>query len=311
MNPPPPQCCYLIMTHQDPAQIARLVRTILGSSAAGWILLVHDARACSLRGLPWVNDPRIVLQEHAGLRRGDYSAVQAYLDAVALALAHPWDWLVQLTGQDYPVRPLPQLEALLAGCDYDIFLRHWEIGGPADPWRPQQGRMRYHYRYRRLPDWTRPLLRLFKWSHALQGYARVFTTYGAHLGTRARTLPFGAGLRLYGGYVPHYLRRHCAEYLLDFCRSHPALIEHYRGTLAPDESVLPTVFANSGYRVCNAHRRYMEWEPRARGGHPRVLTRQDLAALRAADVDFARKFDPQVDSQILDLLDRLCGVSQA
>lgn len=307
------QFCYLIRTHQEPAQIRRLVGAILRTTRAGWVLLLHDRGGCSLQREHWLQgDTRIVVMTtRVAVRRGEFSALATYLEALAAlrSAARGYDWLIHLSGQDYPLRPLHAVEADLERAPWDAFLDFWETQGPANRWQPRQAVDRYHYQYRRLPEWIAPALRALKWTHSLQPFFRVHTTYGANLGIRAGKLPFGPALRLMGGSEWHYLRRGCVDYLLGYCESHPELIAHYRRTVAPDESLVPTVLCNAPrLRVCPDNRRYIDW----RGcvdGRPRVLTLADLPALSGGKYDFARKFDARVDARILDALDeRLSAV---
>jgi hypothetical protein len=299
--------CYLIMTHQNGAQIARLVRTVIASSRDGWVLLLHDRKGVSLQDVPDLDDPRVVvLTAPFDIHRGEFSQVEAYLYALGWLqrCARPWHWLVYLSGQDYPVRPVWETEQMLADSPCDAFLHYWEVGGANDVWRPRQGQIRYAYQYRRLPDWTAPLLRALKWTHGMQDRWRVFQTYGAYIGTRAKTLPFGPRFKLYGGYTWHYLRRECADYVLEFQHARPDILAHYRRCMAPDESFLPTVLANAGlFRLCNDNRRYVDWR-NSTAGRPRVLTIDDLPSMCTDAYDFARKFDTRVDSRVLDQLDR-------
>ncbi len=301
------QFVYLIMTHQNPAQISRLVHAVLSTSRDGWVLLLHDRKGCSLQAMPWRHDPRVsVVASPVDVVRGEFSQVEAYLHALKFlqTAPRPWDWMVCLSGQDYPVRPTRETEEFLASAPYAAFLHYWPVGGAGDVWRPRQGRIRYHYRYYALPGWAAPLLRLMKWTHSLQGLWRVFLTYAPKIGVRVRRLPFGDDLRLHGGFAWHYLRRECVDYIIDFCRRRPDVVEHYRHCIAPDESFVPTVLANAAaIRICNDNRRYVDWSE-SQDGRPRVLTSRDLPAMCREAYDFARKFDPQVDAAVLDALDR-------
>lgn len=298
--------CYLLMTHQAPAQIARLVGSILRGSRDGWILLLHDREGCSLTGVAGLDDPRVeVLSSPVAVRRGDFSMVEAFLHALRWLQAsqRSWDWVIYLSGQDYPLRPLHEVEEARTSGPFDAYLHHWEVGGKNDQWRKHQGRIRYHYRYRELPQWTRPLLRAIKWTHSLQNTWRVFLTYSPRFGLRVRELPFGPALRLHGGSQWADLSRPCVDYLLDFCQRHPRVIDHFRTSAVPDEGLVPTVFANAGrFRIANDNRRYIDWSE-SREGRPRTLTCVDLPAMCASDKDFARKFDERADAAVLDAID--------
>ncbi len=307
--------CYLIMTHQNPAQIARLVRTILAGSADGWVLVLHDRRGCPLEGIEVLADPRVqVLVSPVAVHRGDFTMVAAYLHALQCLRSseRPWDWLIHLSGQCYPLRPLQQVEQQRARAPFDAYVHHWQVGGPDDRWRKHQGRIRYYYRFRPVARWAAPLLRAVKWTHSVQDNWRVFTTYAPWLGRRVASPPFGPELRLYGGSQWADLSRACVEHLLDFCERRPDVIEHFRGSAVPDESVVPTILANAGtFRISNDNRRYIDWRECV-DGRPRTLTSGDLPAICASDCDFARKFDPRVDAAVLDALDaRIASLAAA
>lgn len=308
--------CHLIMTHRDPPQIARLVRAILSTSTNSWVLLLHDRKGCRLEDEPWLQDPRIVfLRSSVDVSRAEFSMVESFLLGLEYLMkcGRAWEWIVYLSGQDYPVRPVSMTEADLEQSEFDAYLSLWQVGGREDPWRPQQGRIRYHYRYRKLPAGMRPILRALKWTHSLQSWFRVFTTYGAHVGFRSRDIPFGPQLRLFGGSQWGYLRRSAVKYLLEFCRERADVVNHYRATISPDESLVVTVLGNaSGLKVSFKNRRFAEFPRNSPAGHPRIVTVEDYPELCSGRYDFARKFDPAVDSRILDLLDaRIAELSGA
>ena len=52
-----------------------------------------------------------------------------WLEAQGIA----YDWLVNLSAQDYPVTPVPAIEAFLGAADADGFIRHWDVRSPASP----------------------------------------------------------------------------------------------------------------------------------------------------------------------------------
>ena len=87
--------CYLIMTHHNAVQIARLVRTVLASSRDGWVLLLHDRKGVSLQDVPELDDPRVVvLTAPFDIHRGEFSQVEAYLHGLGWLqrCARPWHW---------------------------------------------------------------------------------------------------------------------------------------------------------------------------------------------------------------------------
>jgi hypothetical protein len=114
---------YLLQTHKNQEQIARLVRIIKKSSPSSEVLVSHDFTNCNLDGS--------VLQNLSGVHvipgeggRGYFSIVQGYLDAVEWLLNRQieFDWLINISGQDYPIKPLAKIENFLAQTNYDMMV---------------------------------------------------------------------------------------------------------------------------------------------------------------------------------------------
>ena len=299
--------CYYVQSHRDPEQILRLVRTLRRGSPQAPIVVWHDFARCDLGDLPLAELPGVhLLRPPRPQTRGDFSCqTQPYLD-VADWLERQgirYDWLVNLTAQDYPVTPLAAVEAFLDAAPCDGFLRYWDVLSPESPWSRRKARARYWYRYRRLAPAAEP------WLRAARPLTRVlpihfYLDYGPLLGTRVLRPPFHAGFRCYGGWAFFSLRRRAVLYLLGFLAEHPEVARHYRATVAPEESIVQTVLVNSGrFHFVDDDFRYIDYS-RAEKGSPRTLTTADLPRLATGRYHFARKFDYGVDREVLDRIDR-------
>lgn len=300
--------CYLLQTHRNPDQIYHLVRTIKKLSPHSQILISHDVSGCHL--------DKSALETFAGVRvlfsqggRGDFSIVQAYLDAVAWLLARniDFDWLINLTGQDYPIQPLSQIENFLAETSYDGFLEYFEVFSNQSHWSIQQGYSRYCYQYKQffknLPQWQKQLLKPLKILNYFQPFFRLNFSYTVAIGMKTST-PFNKNFICYGGSFFCTLSRKCVEYLYEFYRTNPDIVNYYKGVDVSDESFIQTVLVNSKiFNLCNDCKRYFDFS-KTRDGHPGILTTKDYPALIESNMHFARKFDIIRDSKILELLDR-------
>lgn len=307
--------CYVIQSHRDPEQIYRLARVLRSGSVNGRIVVMHDFGSCHLDEAPLAELADTHLLRSAGrLVRSNFCCqVQPYLDAVDWleCEGHHYDWLVNLTAQDYPVKPMAEIEAFLGAAACDGFMRHWDVLSPASPWSRRKARARYWYRYKWLSSKAEPVLR------ALRPLTRVlpvhfYLDYGALAGVRAFRTPFSKDFRCYGGWTWFSLRRSAVLYLREFLAGHPEVERHYRGTVAPEESLIQTVLCNSGrFELVNDDLRYIDYS-RAHRGAPRTLTAADLPLLASGKYHFARKFDLAVDSEVLDRIDReLLGIDSA
>jgi hypothetical protein len=215
-----------------------------------------------------------------------------------------FDWLVYLSGQDYPLVPLPQSEAFLAGSDCDGFLRFWPAFAARNPWgRRKQGVIRYGYRYRDLSPWLGRLLRPFRFLNRVQRTLHLHYTYGPRLGVRARRTPFDGGRVCYAGYQWTTLRRPCVEFLRQARHRERALFDHYEHTICPDESVVQTLLVNHGeFRLRDEDLRFFDFRD-SRDGSPRTVGIGDYDELVASGRHFGRKFDLEREPGIFDRFD--------
>ncbi len=302
---------YLIQTHKNPEQIYRLVKTIKKSSPGSYILVSHNFKSSNLDVAPLRKLPEVEVISGKG-GRGDFSLIQAYLDAVDWLFSQntEFDWLTNITGQDYPTQPLTRIDQFLAETQYDGFLEYFDLLSDSEhnPWGSREGRDRYLYEYRWLSGslsfWQRALAKFPRMViNNIQHFVRINSTYGLMVGVRTTSSPFTQEFLCYAGSYFHTLSSQCVQYLHNFSKQHPDLISYYKKTRLPDESLIQTILVNSGlFNLCNHPKRYIDWTG-SRHGHPRILTSEDYPALIKDDIHFARKFDITHDSKILDMLD--------
>lgn len=303
--------CYLIQSHTDPEQIYRLVRTIQQSSTDAKIVLSHHFSSCNSCNLD-VNKLKKsgvkVLSGQGG--RGDFVVVQSYLNAIKWLIKHQinYDWLIYLSGQDYPIQPVSETEKFLTTTAYDGFLEYFEVFSPASHWSVHEGKSRYLFRYQKihalskLPENVKKLLAPIKMVNYLQPLLRINLAYDM-LGIRVPSI-FNEQFTCYGGSFFSTLSRKCVEYLYEFCQSHPEVVEYYQNVCVADESFIQTILINSRlFNLCDDNKRYFDFSQTV-NGRPKTLTVNDYDAIVQSQAHFARKFDIHKDSTILDILDQ-------
>lgn len=306
--------CYYVQTHRAPEQVVRLVRALRRGSPGSCILVLHDFGACALEPAPLAALPEVhLLRSCYPHVRGRFSGqAQPLLDAIAWLARErvAYDWLVTLTGQDYPVAPPGELERRLAAAECDGFLRFWDVESAASPWPRRKARRRYWYHYRRLPDAVAPALPLLRAVTRMLPGVHLSLDYGPWLGVRSRRTPWRGGYRCYGGWTWFALRRPAVERVASELAPGTPLGDHYRHTMSPEESMVQTVLLNDGgFRLVDDDLRYVDYRGAVRGA-PRTLTAADWPALASGRYCFARKFDPEADAGLLDRIDReLLGAS--
>jgi hypothetical protein len=304
----PMRCCYHIQSHRSPNQLLRLIQQIKRMSPDSVVHVSHDEKGVrldtsALRGLP-----EVVVQFHRG-GYGDFSHIDRYLAAVDWLVANAVrvDWLINLTGQDYPLRPLAASEAELVNSGADGFMEYWPAYGPQSHWPARLVRSRYrfrHHRLARLPSRAQRLLRPVQALNWIQPLVRVHVAYGLAIGRRVRPA-FGTGteLTLYGGSAYSSLSWPAVAYLRDYLRARPDVVAYFRRTLAPEEVVFQTVLVSSGrFRLVPDCKRYFDFS-QSRLNHPKLLTTEDLPRALASGAHFGRKFDADAHPEVVDALD--------
>ena len=299
--------CYFIQSHRDQDQILRLVETLRAGSADGLIVVQHHAREFAL---DWdrfagLHDVRQFFARGQQLR-SDYSCqVEPLLDVIDwLDAEHlEYDWLVTLTAQDYPVKPVAELEALLERSGADGFVRHWEALSSESPWSRRKVKARYFHRYWRLPEGSERFLHGLRFLTSFLPL-HFYLVYGPWVGVRRLRTPYRSGFRCYGGWAWVSLRREAARYLNEFLRHRPDVEAHYRRTIAPEESLVQTLLVNARrFDLVNDDLRYIDYAKADRGS-PRVLGNADFQLLAEGPWYFARKFDYDSSRDLIDRIDR-------
>lgn len=303
---------FLIQSHRDPYQLARLVGILRKGCPDSVVLVSHDVRATPLSRAAFGSDANVhVIQGKGG--RGDFDIVDGYLTALRWLRDNKvhYTWVTNLSGQDYPVSSLAGFAEELSAAPHDGFLHH----SNALAQEPRDGYDRYYFQYTKLKDSLSlaeramlhfPRVALDRFSDTF----RINTSYGLMIGRHADQAPFNAEFRCYAGSYWHTIRRRCAEYLLDFVDAEPDLVAYLRRVLVPDECFVQTVLANHhGFRFLNDNRRYYDMRG-AHHGHPKIMTEEDLPRFLGGRYFFARKFERSNGSALLNRLDQ-CALGSA
>lgn len=280
---------YIILAHHRPESLIRLVRRLYAPDHG--FLIHYDLRssetdyqriASELGSLPNVT----LLKRHA-CRWGNLGIVKGAIEGLhALArMGFPYDYAIHISGLDYPIKSDAQIRARLASAGGGSFMQ-------ATPWpipNWQKGRAikwieNYHL-HLPVPPWLRSLGWQPMWQHLAL--------------PMKRKIP--GGLHPHFGSAFWYLHRSCQEFIHTYVTRHPEYVRFFEHSLLPDETLFQTLLMNSEWAPSVIGRTLTDivWRP----PWPGILTLDDLPRLKESDGLFARKFDPDVDSQILDLLD--------
>ncbi len=264
--------CYLIQNHQNSEQIHRLIKTIQGSGTDNQVIISHDFSSCNLDTNSLEKNNVKVLNGKGG--RGNFSSVQSYLNAIKWLVENQieYDWLIYLSGQDYPIKPIVEIEHFLSKTDYDGFMEYFNVFSLLSHWSIQEGHSRYLFKYqsidflKKVPIWLKQLFTPIKLINYLQPFFRINLAYEM-FGIRRKPL-FNKDFLCYGGSFFSTLSRRCVEYLHTFCQKHPEVVEYYQEVCVSDESFLQTILVNSRkFNLCNDNKLYFDFS-KTQNGRP-------------------------------------------
>jgi len=275
---------FALLSHSEPQQLLRLVKTLGCLFDNPPIVCHHDFGQCALNEKLFPDNVQFA-RPHVSTKWGHISVSQAALKAIQLLqeTRNP-DWYILLSGSDYPVAPPRKILSDLRDGGYDVYLDYREIQYKIIP--PDQCATYGYYR----PEWSEMAWRRYC--------------------TSVRYLPDAADRllqrlnpdrppRIFAGDTWFMANRKAAAMLRGpFIEQ---LIRYYRKRFIPEEAFFQTALCNApGLRICREHKRYADWT--AGGSHPKLLTTEDLPDILNSGAHFARKFVP--DSPVLGIIDR-------
>jgi len=278
----PASFVYFVLAHHRPEQLRQLVEAI--RDPRDLILLHVDFK--SLLGVkPERNGtwpmarrlaqryPNIVLLRPRCTNWGGWTLSQVLLDAIemALRLSGQWTYMINLSGQCYPIKPLEEIRSALASAGERVFveLRHFSTL-PEDDWH-----LRWH-----------PIMELPHKALKLPG---------------PRQPPRDFELE-YKGSQWCFLPRSFCEWQRQAPIAH-RIRRYLRRLLLSDELIVQTLVRNGPWRDRTAphYGREIVWPG------PKVMTMQDWPRLTTSPAFFARKFDHTVDAEVVQRLARAFG----
>jgi hypothetical protein len=285
---------YIVLSHRNPEQVLRLVRALKEGPQAR-VLVRHDPRGPSLTAEQIEAAGGAAIEDDIEFDWGGWSQLELIVSCLREAAARlDPDWSLILSGQDYPLRPLAEIEAELGASLVDGRLgavREVELTRP--PPGEDEFFLRCRYRHYTRPRAMRTLPRALR---AL-AYARELPPLVGVRRLRPPPLPFFASADWLT------LGRRAMTAVLAAAEDR-RLMRHFRRVAVPSESFFATVLLNDpALTIERDHRRFAHF-PHEGAPHPETLTSSDYERLLASGADFARKFDTDLDSRVLDLLDK-------
>lgn len=305
---------YIISAYKSPDLLIRLVHRIHTPRS---IFLIHvDKRTDGTQYRQMVsglNDlANVVFLKRHSCHWGDFGHVRATLKGLAYLFENGerFDYVFLLTGQDYPIKSNAYIKSFLTEANGRDFISYYSF--PNQSWGGDGGLRRiekWHFRF--LEDWP---VRLFhKFSHlpvTIQSKSKIKVVICSILERLFTKRELPGHMKPFGGPGYWCITWKSARYIHQFARDNSEFVRFFKYVDIPDEVFFHTIIMNSPYRrsVVNDDLRCIDIS--ARKG-PRIWQKQDFEILSRSKALIARKFDPEIDSEILDLIDlRLLSIPQ-
>ncbi len=298
---------FVIVSHDNPAQLLRLIRRLIMLYDNPIIVCHHDFSKCSLEEYDFPKEVSFV-RPHIETKWGDLSVYRAFLAALCSMYerADSPDWFVLLSGTDYPVRPAQRVLNQLSCGGFDAYMDYQLV---EHPWTPDPSVM-YEPHAFHSASWV-PLaydryvaIGLWVPGYSWKRRKPIKIPVGV---IRSKLLvapfnPFSRTLKCYAGPAWYTGNRRAAERLLAQSSENRALLLHYSKRFIPDESLSQTILCNQpDLKISKDSLRYIDWS--LGGHHPKTLGMEDVPRILASGAHFARKFDLAKNPEVFDAID--------
>jgi len=303
-DPPPVQLVFLVLAHQNPSQLARLLRSLEGTSPRIFVhvdgsrpLVPFRQAAAGLKHVEFLDGDDRIPVFWAG-----FSMVQATLNLLRRARAQVPGRarFCLLSGMDYPIKDSRTIQAALAsdkefmGIDTRLVTGAWHLR---------------HVRFAHFMDFPGTRISLIR---KLVQRIRI---------PRAVTCK----IPLYWGAQWWALSGDCVDFILSFVQRNPDYLDFHRHTFAPDEIFFHSIVKSSSFPISHDFEsasdvpafiarpergvHFIEWVVIGGKPRPKTMDLTDLERLLSSPALFTRKCVDPVSTPLLDALDKRFSVS--
>ena len=288
---------YCIVAYKDPEQVVRIVNRL--QTESDFTYVHFDASIGEQRFRNWKRliekkcpNKNIEIVSVFRCKYMSFGIVDAFLSSMKYFDNFNYDYYINLTEGCYPLKSAGVIKEQFDHQD-SIFMEVFEM--PFKKWF-RGGMFRLENRFYFFSRRKYPYVRLFR------------------IPRLKKELP--CGLKPYGGYGLFCLPKEVVRYILNFVEQKPSVKEFFKRTAIPDEIFFQTILMNSSYRsrIVNDNKRYIDWsksidshgsrDSRGGGYGPKILAKDDFEKMKKSNKLFARKFDPDIDKEVLNIIDQ-------
>jgi hypothetical protein len=275
-----PRIAHLILAHKSPNQLAKLVAALNHPRMDCYIHI--DAKSSIEKFKLQLGSFHNVyfIKKRVNIQWAGYGTVQATINGFQeiLNCQSSYDYIHVMSGQDFPIKNCNYLINFIKMNYGKEFFDYLHQNWPSDI---ATRYTRYHLINFRFPG-------RYRLENLLNRILpeRTFFFDGPVLGSSNWFM----------------VSKECAMYLVDHIQKNTKLVSYFKFVWGADEFIFINLLMHSPFKdkIDGSGIHYMDWKDG--GAHARTLTISDLNELESSRMLFARKFDIDVDSLIIDKL---------
>jgi hypothetical protein len=269
---------HLILAHKNPKQLERLLNAL---SHPEFDFYIHIDKKTKAEPFIYLTNKKNVflVKNRTKIYWAGYGTIQATLNGFREIIPKGYDYINVISAQDFPLKSADHIYRYIHERQGKEFITCESID---DEWPEAAPRVRNYH----LINWQIP------------GRHRLEKLLNKILPARKFPLDY----KIVGRANWFTLTPDASQYVLDFLDVHPEVVRYFKYCWGADEFIFATIIYNSkfGENILDNLVHVIWYEGK---GHPEILTSKNFNELKASDKLFARKFDMEVDSTIIDMLE--------
>lgn len=297
---------YSLSVHKNPGQVSRLMNSLYTSEDFYYINIFgadsHNKQAEWMNHLKSFEKSNVFFSFKYTDSWGTIDQVKANIDAMIQFKNLNYSFFINLSGQCYPIKSIRLIKEDLSENKYSYIAfnkmpEYCKYANDKTIYFPPNTKYyyRFEYCYYPVPNWY--LIQLLK------GLIRINKDIKRFIRIPRIRKNFLYTHELYKGSNWFCLHKDHVNYLLDYLMDHPDYIKFFSTVFCSDEHFFQTILLNSPLKsqIVNDNLRYIIWDNAT--GSPMIFSLNHCAEILGSQKHFARKFDTEIDSAILDAID--------
>lgn len=291
---------YLVLAHNTPNHLCKLIDALNSSNVEFFIHI--DRKSDESLFQEKIHHQNVTfIRDRVSVYWGEFSTIEATLNLIREALnsQHKFDYLILISGSDYPLKSASYINDYFSqrvGTEFInlVEMPNQEVSKLLDRLYKYQPQTLYNNSFYRTANriLSAVINNVLGWK---RDYKKVL-----------------GNLKPYAGSQWWALSADACHYILSFVETNPKIVKFFNNTLTPDEIFFQTIIGNSQFRTKVAmNLTFTEWESVE---HPELINIEQLQRLKKMDkiiennvygsgeMLFARKFKDE-SSELTDFID--------